>query len=252
MTSIHHIDNTPSASTLTNDNVAGANQTYFAPESINEVLLTELLHHGEKVSPTKALPELPRATVDYTSDGLVAIPSMGAAMMEAIVSMASLMRRQNAELRAHEVNAMAAEMENQAKSLENKASYLLHCGIVAGALNIVAGAASLGMGAKVSTHIGTALEGEFTALNQKLNMLSTGISSGLGGGASVSQSMGQSWGTAEDAAIKLSEAAVERTRSRMEFMKSLEDSMRDVINKAIATQDAIQQNTNQTRSKILG
>lgn len=255
MTSLHRIGMPLETSHSAGDRPTVDSQNYLAPDSISDALLTELLHNGAKVPSTSALPTLPPATEVHAadkSDELVAIPSMGAAMMEAIVGLASLMRRQNAELRAQQVNAMAAEMENQAKSMEHKASDMLRTGMIAGALNIVAGAASIGFGLKMSTHLGSALESEFSAINQRLNALSMGTSTSLGAAGSMTQSVGQSLAADQDAVIKYSEATVERSRANVEFMKSLEDSMREVINKAIATQDAIQQNTNQTRSKILG
>lgn len=256
MTFVSHINATRDlAAMAAEDKMGGAGPSYVAPGSINDALLSELLRHGDKVPPTAALPELPPARASFaadTSEGGVAVPSMGASMMEAIVGLASLMRRQNAELRAQEVVAMAAQMESQADDLKEKASQIKFYGILAGALNITAGIASIGMGAKVSTKLGDALESEFSALNQQLGAFTTGIKSSLEGASTMTQAFGQSANTLQDEAIKRSEATVERTRARMEYMKSLEDSMREVISKAIATQDAIQQNTNQARAKILG
>ena len=54
------------------------------------------------------------------------------------------------------------------------------------------------------------------------------------------------------AAMKEMEADQERMRASRDALKSINDSLSELIQKSISTQDAIQQNMNQTRSRILG
>ncbi|NLY40219.1 MAG: type III secretion system protein, partial [Desulfovibrionales bacterium] len=48
------------------------------------------------------------------------------------------------------------------------------------------------------------------------------------------------------------DANIERSRAMSDSLKSLEDALRELIQKMLSTMDAIQQSTNQTRTKILG
>ena len=52
--------------------------------------------------------------------------------------------------------------------------------------------------------------------------------------------------------MKGMEADQERMRASRDALKSINDSLSELIQKSISTQDAIQQNMNQTRSRILG
>lgn len=75
----------------------------------------------------------------------------------------------------------------------------------------------------------------------------------LGQGASgIVSSVGEFVGAQYDAAMKEMEADQERMRASRDALKSINDSLSEVIQKSISTQDAIQQNMNQTRSRILG
>ena len=59
-------------------------------------------------------------------------------------------------------------------------------------------------------------------------------------------------GAQYDAVIKEMDAAQEQMRANRDALKSVTDSLSELIQKAISTQDAIQQNMNQTRARILG
>ncbi|MBQ5727352.1 MAG: hypothetical protein IIV56_00300 [Mailhella sp.] len=48
------------------------------------------------------------------------------------------------------------------------------------------------------------------------------------------------------------EADAERMRATQEQLSRIDDALRELLQKARSTQDAIQQNMNQTRAKILG
>ena len=55
-----------------------------------------------------------------------------------------------------------------------------------------------------------------------------------------------------DAELKELEGDVERIRAQQQNLESLDESLKALIQKSLSSQDAIQQNINQTRTKILG
>ena len=82
-------------------------------------------------------------------------------------------------------------------------------------------------------------------IGQSMSQLGQGVSGIIG-------SVGEFVGAQYDAAMKEMEADQERMRASRDALKSINDSLSEVIQKSISTQDAIQQNMNQTRSRILG
>lgn len=85
----------------------------------------------------------------------------------------------------------------------------------------------------------------YGVMGQSMSQLGQGVSGIVG-------SIGQFVGAQYDAAIKEMEADQERMRASRDALKSINDSLSELIQKSISTQDAIQQNMNQTRSRILG
>lgn len=85
----------------------------------------------------------------------------------------------------------------------------------------------------------------YGVMGQSLSQLGQGVSGIVG-------SVGDFIGAQYDAAMKEMEADQERMRASRDALKSINDSLSELIQKSISTQDAIQQNMNQTRSRILG
>ena len=85
-------------------------------------------------------------------------------------------------------------------------------------------------------------------LNTRVQSFNAGASGVTGMVGSISQAVGSFY----DSDIKLMDATIERARSQTDALKSMEDSLRELIGKMLSTMDSIQQNTNQTRTKILG
>lgn len=75
------------------------------------------------------------------------------------------------------------------------------------------------------------------------------LGQGVGG---IINSIGGFVGAQYDATIKEMDADQEQMRASRDALKSITDGLSELIQKAISTQDAIQQNMNQTRSRILG
>lgn len=102
----------------------------------------------------------------------------------------------------------------------------------------------------------TKSESTYTSTRQQADMLLNtrvgSFNSGMGGITGIMGSASQSVGTFFDANIKEMEADVERMRAQQDALKSLDESLQAVIQKALSTQDAIQQSMNQARTKIMG
>ena len=231
---------------------------------------------------------LPKPFSLTSCSGLVPLPSFGSTYLALITDMASEERRQNAEMRALQTEEMVSKIEEQADTIRDKAVVQLVTGIVTGALSIAQGAASIGITAKgmvnseqaaqkayhssieTSTGGGTkpiigeqamnaALEkasnASTLARQQADMMLNTKVqafNSSMNGVNSILGSIGQCVSTMYDAALKESEADVERIRAQQQNLESLDESLKTLIQKAINSQETIQQNMNQTRTKILG
>ena len=85
----------------------------------------------------------------------------------------------------------------------------------------------------------------YGVMGQSMSQLGQGVGGIVG-------SVGDFIGAQYDAAMKEMEADQERMRASRDALKSINDSLSELIQKSISTQDAIQQNMNQTRSRILG
>ena len=77
-------------------------------------------------------------------------------------------------------------------------------------------------------------------------------SQAVGGLGSIVDAAKEYVSASYDASIKETDAEIEMQRAMKEQLDSLNDSFKEVIQKAINTQDQIQQSTNQTRARILG
>lgn len=85
----------------------------------------------------------------------------------------------------------------------------------------------------------------YGVMGQSMSQLGQGVSG-------IINSIGGFVGAQYDATIKEMDAAQEQMRANRDALKSITDGLSELIQKAISTQDAIQQNMNQTRSRILG
>ncbi|MBR4422762.1 MAG: type III secretion system protein, partial [Mailhella sp.] len=88
--------------------------------------------------------------------------------------------------------------------------------------------------------------------NMNLNNRISCVNSCMSGSNSILGSIGQFVATQYDAKLKEQEGDVERIRATQQMLESLDENLKALIQKALASQDAIQQNMNQTRTRILG
>ena len=215
-------------------------------------------------------------------------PSFGSTYLALITDMSSEERRQNAEMRALQTEEMVDKIQEQADTIRDKAIVQLVTGIVTGTLSIAQGVASIGMTVKSMSASKKAADTEYikyisestdhftkfpegkaalsalaeqatnaaTLARQRADAMLTAkvqaVNSMMTGSNSILGSIGQCVATMYDAELKESEADVERIRAQQQQLESLDESLKALIQKALSTQDTIQQNLNQTRTKILG
>jgi hypothetical protein len=261
-----------------------ADKQRVSPNQVETALLAAL-NNGASFSEAanQAPGQLPRVATPASSDisGIStfasgAVPSPGAMIMSLIVDMANDERKQTRELRWAQTESIVQSMEDQADKMREKAAVQLAVGIVSGALQIGMAGVQIGMAgaslgkskesidlhrnAKLAKQEGNALQrAEFNdasklaakqsdALGARAQAVGT-MNQGMGG---IIGSFSQFAGTMFDADLKKMDADQERMRAMRDNLKDLDDSMKELISKAIATMDSIQQNMNQTRTKILG
>ncbi|PKN41143.1 MAG: type III secretion system protein [Deltaproteobacteria bacterium HGW-Deltaproteobacteria-18] len=202
-----------------------------------------------------SLPTLPPpiGTGKLWDNGLDGLPSFSANYLALIGDVASEQRRKSAEQRALQTELIIDTIKDQAQEMRSKAVFQLCMGIVSGALSIAQGAMAFKMmssGVSANAKItDTAAKGHADMLlNTRVQSFNAGASGVTGMVGSISQAVGSFY----DSDIKLMDATIERARAQTDALKSMEDSLRELIGKMLSTMDSIQQNTNQTRTKILG
>lgn len=199
-----------------------------------------------------ALPQLPPPMGDgvlFRSEN-GAIPSLGADIMALMVDSASEQRRQAAEQRAMKTELIIDEIHEQAQTMRDKAVAQLVMGIISGTVSIAQGVATVSVMSKGidANKAKTGLERQTS--DMALNTKTSAINSALGGVATTMNSISGAIGGFMDAEIKESEARIEGYRAVNDTLQALEQSLKELIQKALSVQDSIQQNVNQTRTKI--
>lgn len=244
------------------------------------------LSFRETVNEIRDLLPAPQSSAPYSTIGV--LPSFGSTYLALITEMSSEERRRNAEMRALQTEEMATKIEEQADTIREKAVTQLVTGIVTGAVSIAQGIASVSITAKGMAASEQAAQKAYTSVideatdfgskpivgervmeslldkasnsamlarqqaDMMLNSKVQTFNSAIGGGNSILGSIGQCVSTMYDASLKELEGDVERIRAQQQSLESLDESLKTLIQKAISSQDAIQQNINQTRTKILG
>lgn len=172
--------------------------------------------------------------------------SFGSTYLALIQDLAADQRKQTADAKALQTEALISNIEEQADNIRTKAALDLTASIVSGAAQIASGIASASMGASAlkSGAAGEALQTKNTQI-----MGISGAITGAGTAASGAFTFG---GTMVEASNKDLEADAERIRSTQDQLDRIDDALHELLQKARSTQDTIQQNMNQTRAKILG
>lgn len=154
----------------------------------------------------------------------------------------SLITQMSAEQRqaTRDQKALQTEMEidnimEQAKNIQNKAITQLVLGVATGAMSIGMGFGGIGLQAG----------GKDQVFMTCYNNIASGFSGALNGTT-------QSAGSFFDAETTKLQAQQEQIKAMNDQLDSLDQALKELVQKALDTQNAIQENMNQTRTKILG
>jgi hypothetical protein len=185
--------------------------------------------------------------LDLTGGGMA---SPGAAILALLTKDAAEQRRVNKELIYQQSEEIVADIKSQAKDIRSKAIVQLVIGVCAGALSIAGGAiSSCKAGSALSSYkAGTIDSAQLSTMGTQIQAQQGAWSAGGGLMNTASQFAGSMY----DAAMKETDAEIEKTRSAMDSLKAFNDSLTELIQKSQNTFSEIQANMNQTRAKILG
>lgn len=241
------VSNSPNIDTALLQGAAGTSSIARANNiDINE-LMQVLLAAQEKqgTAMQSDMPQLPQPKSFSSSNlsGMMAFPSPGALIASLIVDSAAEQRVANRSIIQSQGESLAQNMEAQADKIREGATQKFACAVAGSVVNMAAGAASLGVGAY---GIKAQLDSQTTAA---MAQAVSSIISSAGSIISAGGDMAQSLRTAEG---KQLEAKAERMRTSQELTKQTNEAMRDLIAKTLDFMNAMQANTNQTRTKILG
>jgi len=252
--------------------VEAARTEYVSQDTVDKLILSAVIKgktFDEAVNAVKKqLPSLPPPLGNdgVWQNGLAGLPSMGAHALALISTMSAEERREAQEQRNLQAEATISELKEQAETIQNKAIAQLCMGIATGLVSI-----AQGIGAGVMTSKGIAQNQKITAgiteetpqaqitalttqrqtadllLNTRvatLNSTMSGVNSALNGVNGFVTGI-------YDTDLKESDARIERMRAQVEALNSLQDALKETAQKSISTMEAIQQNTNQARTRIL-
>ena len=203
------------------------------------------------------LPELsaPTTTRMPASSDWVGLPSPGALFAGLIVQDAAEQRRTNRSIIQAQGSQIVDLMEQQADKIEKGAMQKFACAVAGAVVNMAAGAASLGIAAagvgrtdsgKLDFRAGSAADSQLTAsVSQSISTLISSVGTMISSGGDYAQGLRSAEG-------KRLEAEQEQIRTMMEQTKQTNEALRDLVAKAQEFANAMQQNMNQNRTKILG
>ena len=228
--------------------------TFRNAAQVTDGELAALLRAEDKPSFGRSLPQIPAPADGVGLPDMDTVPpSMGATVMTLIARLAGEARRASADQRAAEVDVVIAQIRDQAKEMSYKAEQQFHYALASSLITGATGLAVLGASAAFAPKMMPGMTAAELSVKQSSFSTMLGAMNSIGSGLSGSlQAVGTHEAGLEDVKIKLKEAEQEGTRALIDQLRSTEESLLDLFRKAIATMDAIQQNTNQTRAKILG
>lgn len=190
-----------------------------------------------------ALPQLPDPLSQLS--GMIAAPSLGADVLALVQDLTDEQRRANNEQRFAESQAVVQELHNQASDMRSQAAWNLALGITVAVGQIAAGVTQTAMTSRALA------KGLTDSKLQAATTQISGISQSISGTTSIASAVKEFVNTSFDASMKDRDAKIEMCRAYLSQLDSLNDALKEVIRNARENQNAIQQNTNQTRVKIL-
>ena len=199
----------------------------------------------------KVKDELPPLTPPVYEQGYclyvgTAPASFGSTYLALIQDLAAEQRKQNADAKALQTEAQIDNIEQQAKNIRTKAALDLTASVISGTFQFASGITGAVMSGAALKAGGGADVGMVQASQIQ------GVTGAISGAGTVVSGTFTFGGTMIEAQTKELEADAERMRATQEQLSRIDDALRELLQKARSTQDAIQQNMNQTRARILG
>lgn len=206
--------------------------------------------------PATTLPQVPAPKVKVNPGSLnmimTAVPSLGATALSMTMELTDSIRRSNSEMRYQEQQVVVSKLHEQADTMRDQAITNLCMSITVSAIQIGSAVYQVGASAYAMKSAGGYEGAEMQAAflqNQNIKIQATAqginaVGSIVGGVKDFASSM-------FDVEMKHRDAEIERHRSFLTQLDSLNDALKQVIQSAIQNQNAIQRNVNETRVKIL-
>lgn len=255
--------------TLVNQAQSGRVDTSLVDKALLNALNTGKDFDAAIKSVTAQLPELAKPNVNTLAPlGIwIGMPSPGALVASLIVTDSAEQRAQNKETIRSQGEAIAESMMKQAGEMRKAAALQFGMAIASSATQIASGAAAIGMltagsvkvtqtssstttvngvsNTTITTGTGTKVDAQL--LSAKVNA----FTSIMGGVSSALQAGGQFGASMYQAGIKEMEADQESTRAMRDALRAHNDAINELISKSLDFMNTMQQQTNQTTSRIL-
>lgn len=202
--------------------------------------------------PAKDVPGLPGAALDGLTAG--GVPSLGASTLALLEQVSDDMRRANAEMRKEATRATVEEIRGQAQKMREQAVLNLALGLTSAAISAGVSLGSSIRSASLLSSMGgiTAdLNAGQSALLQAKNAVIDSQGKALHGAADAVDAVKNFLSASTDAAVKEADARIETLRAHRAALESLDESVKEVIKKALDAQQAVAESMNQTRTRIL-
>ena len=164
------------------------------------------------------------------------------------------MRRANAEMRKEATRATVEEIRGQAQKTREQAVLNLALGITSAAISA---GISLGTSLRSASLMNAAggpsanLSAGQAAILQTQNASIEAQGKALHGAADAVDAVKNFLNASNEAAIKEADARIETLRAHRAALESLDESVKEVIKKALEAQQAVAESMNQTRTRIL-
>lgn len=184
-----------------------------------------------------SLPQLESPNISskaYTA-ALGGASSMWAKALNLITEMSAQQRQATRDQKALQTEMQIDNIMEQAKTIQDKAITQLVLGVATGAVSVGMGFGGISLQAA----------GKSQQFMTSFNNISSGFSGAMQGST-------QAAGSFFDTETTKLHAQEEQIKAMTDQLESLDQSLKELLQKALSTQDAIQENINQTRTKILG
>lgn len=180
-----------------------------------------------------------------------AVPSLGAIALSLTTELSDTIRRANNEARFQEQQVIVEQMKKQADTMRDQAITNLCMSVAVAGVQIAMSAYQVKASAG-ALQSAQGMAGDMqAAFLQNQNLQIQGTAAGIGAAGSLLGGVKDFVSSMFDIEMKARDAEIERHRSFLMQLDSLNDSLKQVIQSAIQNQNAIQRNVNETRVKIL-